>query len=143
MTIKSFRGRMADGDQITIRLSTNDGKTGYMIKKFQIMPTEPGENQVESTFKIYSVPPDAIDNSVNFDDPLLLGVGYLQSYAGTAYAGWDTVIFDHVKINQDIFITHVDSNGTEPCNFYLELEQVKLSVDEAAVATLKDMRGTN
>ena len=39
MTIKSFRGRMADGDQITIRLSTNDGKTGYMIKKFQMMPT--------------------------------------------------------------------------------------------------------
>jgi hypothetical protein len=33
------------------------------------------------------------------------------------------------------------SGGGVACNYYLELEEIKLSEHEAAVATLKDMRG--
>ena len=45
-----------------------------------------------------------------------------------------------MTFNQDIFVTIDDSQNVAGANFYLELEQVKLSKDEATVATLKDMR---
>jgi hypothetical protein len=35
--IKSFRGKLADDQIETIRLSTNDGLTGYRIVKIQLM----------------------------------------------------------------------------------------------------------
>ena len=50
---------------------------------------------------------------------------------------------DNVIFNQDIFVTIKAQAGTDPCNYYIELEQMKLAQDEAAVATLTDMRGTN
>ena len=54
------------------------------------------------------------------------------------------VLFDNKKFNQDIFVTHKNLHGdASPCNYYVELEQFKLSVDEASVATLRDMRGSN
>jgi len=43
-------------------------------------------------------------------------------------------------VNQDIYITHIDTNGAIPCNYYIELEQVKLDLSENTVATLKDIR---
>ena len=49
-------------------------------------------------------------------------------------------IFDNTIVNQDIYITHSDIVGTTPCNYYLELEQVKLDLNENTVATLKDIR---
>ena len=42
MTIKSYRGLMADGATLRINLRTNDGKTGYRIKKFEAIPNAPG-----------------------------------------------------------------------------------------------------
>ena len=50
------------------------------------------------------------------------------------------VVFDNVKFNQDIYITHQDEAVGQSFNYYLELEQVKLDLNEATVATLKDMR---
>ena len=47
-------------------------------------------------------------------------------------------IFDNMTFNQDIYVTATSTDGN--MNYYVELEQVKLSKDEAAVATLKDMR---
>jgi len=57
------------------------------------------------------------------------------------YTQHQQVIFDHVKFNQDIYITHTNTDGDAEMNYYLELEKVKLTLDEATVATLKDMRG--
>ena len=42
--------------------------------------------------------------------------------------------------NQDIYITHVDSDASAPINYYIELEQIKLDLNENTVATLKDIR---
>jgi hypothetical protein len=35
----------------------------------------------------------------------------------------------------------MEENGSEDCNYYLELEQIKLDLNQSTVATLKDMRG--
>ena len=140
--IKSFRGLLADGGQETIRLATNNGLTGYKINKFQIIPQNPGGAAVEQTCKIFVYEQTAITATVDFADGTMLGVAYVAVNSDNVGIYTETVIFDNVKFNQDIFITHADAKGSESCNYYLELEQVKLSTDEAAVATLKDMRGT-
>ena len=57
--------------------------------------------------------------------------------AGEANA---TVVFDNMTFNQDIDITMVDVNGTQAGNYYIELEQIKLDLNENTVATLKDIR---
>jgi len=140
--IKTFRGLMADGAQDTIVLHTNDGATGYRIVKFQIIGQEPGEAAMEHTMKIYKVKQTTIDNTTDFSDQTLLGVAYIQDDAGAHYPASVDVIFDREIFNQDIYITHVDTNGALPCNYYIELEQMSLALDESTVATLKDIRNT-
>ena len=142
--IKTFRGLIADGGQDTIVLHTNDGSTGYRIVKFQIMANEPGEDQHESTVKIYKVTQTTINNTVDFSDNTLLGVAVWQS--GNAPGGADALwvplitIFDSEIFNQDIYVTHSETDGSNPINYYIELEQVKLDLGENTVATLKDIR---
>jgi len=52
-----------------------------------------------------------------------------------------TIIFDKEIFNQDIYITHTEAAGSAlACNYYIELEQVKLDLSENTVATLKDIR---
>ena len=135
---KSFRGTLANGTQNRIRLSTNNGLTGYKIVKLQIIDKAPGTLNTENVIKVYQSEQDTIDGVVNFEDPLLLAVGF----RAPQYASGDgNIIFDNNTFNQDIFVTHSDISGNaSSCNYYIELEQVKLSKDEAAVATLKDMR---
>jgi len=144
MTIKTFRGLMQDGAQDTIVLHTNDGSIGYRVVKFQLMPNEPGEDQHESTVMIWKVPQTAVTNTVDFSNQTLLAVSIWQS--GNAPGGSDalwvphTSIFDREIFNQDIYITHSETDGSNPINYYIELEQIKLDLNENTVATLKDIR---
>jgi len=146
MVVKTFRGLLADGGQDQINLHTNDGKTGYKIVKFQIMPNEPGEAQHESTVKIFTDNQDSINNTIDFNDPALLAASIWQ--AGNEHGGQDalwipiTTIFDQEMFNQDIFVTHSETDGTNPINYYIELEVIPLATDEAMVATLKDIRAS-
>ena len=138
---KTFRGQLAHETQDTIRLSTNNGLTGYKIVKFEIMQTDPSE-QPENAVKVYTHEQATIDANVNFNDPKLLAAGMLWSSTNQIYPHDKQIIFDNKIINQDIFITNFDEQfNAAALNYYLELEQIKLDHDEAAVATLKDMRG--
>ena len=150
--IKSFRGILADynaavegSGQATIRLSTHNGLTGYRIKKFQLFGNNPGAVTQESVVKIFSVDVSNTvpTSNVNFDDPTLLAVSYLSLNTSNIYPAYDSVVFDNVAINQDIYIQHKDNSTGEPVNYYIEMEQIKLDLSEATVATLKDMRGSN
>lgn len=140
--IKSFRGKLADGEEQTIRLSTKRGLTGYRIKQLQIITKTPYQtNEAEHVVKIYTTS-HTVDGTVDMTDPTFLAVAITNN----AKAGYETfigqqIIFEHVTFNQDIFITHHEAHSSEDCNYYLELEQVKLDLSEATVATLKDMRG--
>ena len=138
--IKTFRGLIADGGQDTINLHTNDGKTGYRIVKFEIFPNEPGEQSTENTVKIYKISQSTIDNTVDFSDSTLLAVAYYQDEPNTAYPSALNVVFDTEIFNQDIYITAVDTSGSQFINYYFELEQVPLDLNEATVATLQSIR---
>jgi len=141
MKIKSFRGLIADGAQDILSLHTNTGSTGYRIIKFQVLSNDLNIN-LESTVKIYSIPQDVstIDEIVDFSDNTLLGVATFNQGGQNYYNPGTVVIFDNMKFNQDIYITHKCHDNSGPINYYIELEQVKLDLNENTVATLKDIR---
>ncbi len=140
MTIKSFRGMITSGTQDTIVLHTNNGSTGYRIVKFQTMPKDSTEDY-ELTTKIYTVAQTTVDKDVDFSDQTLLGCSFIGIIGG-AYAGQKTIIHDNMVFNQDIYLTSIDNSGgaAQDTNYYIELEQVKLDLNENTVATLKDIR---
>ena len=144
--IKTFRGKLADAAQQTIRLSTNNGLTGYKIHKLQIIPVNPSTSGAkESTVQIFATKRSgaisATITTVDFTDPTLMAVATWIGSDNPIYQNHQQVIFEDKIINQDLFITHTNTDGSGDINYYLELEQVKLDLNEATVATLKDMRG--
>ena len=139
MPIKSFRGKMTNDTMDTINLHTNNGSVGYRIKKFQVMQATDAD--VEATIKIYSVEQTANTNDIDFSDNTLLAAAYFTSSgSGQVYPEDQTVVFDNMVFNQDIYITLRGHNFAADVNYYLELEQVKLDLNENTVATLKDIR---
>ena len=143
MPIKSFKGLIADGGQDTILLHTNDGSTGYRIVKFDIFPHKPGTEQSESTVQVFKIKQATVSKltaEVDFADNTLLAAGFYGKSAGVDNAETKLIHFDNEIFNQDIFVTHTETAGTQAVNYYIELEQVKLSLDENTVATLKDIR---
>ena len=140
--MKTFRGRIASSTQETIPLHTNDGLTGYRISKFKCIPDTPGTNQTEAIVKIYTVEQATVDALVDFDDPTLIGVVFLAVANGSneAYASELHTVFDNITFNQDIFVTAVELAGDRPTNYHIELEQVKLTQDQALVAIVKNLR---
>jgi len=116
------------------------------INKFQVISGNPVSESDRWVLKIFTTEKDETGSertptvTVNFDDPTLLAVGVFSSNENSQIYPEDmTIVFDNMKINQDIFVTAKAESGTR-VNYYLELEQMKLSKDEATVATLKDMR---
>ena len=145
--IKTFRGLLADGEHQVIRLSRNNGLMGYKIIKFEGFFEKPGTAGQESLLKILTVEPSSVPDAaatVDFNNTTLMAVWYAAQHTSPAYSNpIQNVIFDRNVVNQDIFISHTDqpAGSGESCNYYLELEEVKLDLNEATVATLKDMRG--
>ena len=139
MPIKSFRGKMIDGAIDQISLHTNDGSVGYRIKKVQCVPENPGTTNTEHVFKIFKIPQTAVTGSIDFSDNTLLASVYLSS-RDDRYGGDNIIVFDNEVFNQDIYLTHDDTNNAGAVNYYIELEQVKFDLNENTVATLKDIR---
>jgi len=137
--IKTFRGLIADGGQDKILLRTNDGSTGYRIVKFVMLGHSPGTQEQESIIKVYKVAQTAVDQVCDFSDNTLLAAGFYSS-DDTPSSSTLIVTFDQEIFNQDIYVTHSEVNGSRSCNYYIELEQVKLDLGESTVATLKDIR---
>tara|TARA_Y100000356_G_scaffold54153_1_gene43623 strand:- start:68 stop:514 length:447 start_codon:yes stop_codon:yes gene_type:complete len=139
----SFKGQIPIGEQDRIRLKTNNGKTGYKITKFQIIPNAPGSTTNELVAQIFKTDQTgSISANVNFTDSDLMGVAYYEgnSGAGTGYSG-EQIIFDNETVNQDIFVTMTDAGGsTNPGNYYIELETMALSDLETTKLTLQSIR---
>jgi len=140
MPIKSFRGKLADATQDRIYLSTNTGSMGYRIKKLELFASDPTADN-ENIVKIFSVEQTTTSTAVDFSDQTLLVVAMWTNSATSYFHPNDQiVIFDNTTFNQDIYISHRSSQGGNPVNYYIELEQVKLDKNESTVVTLKDMR---
>ena len=144
MPIKSFRVLLANNGIDQVSLHTNNGATGDRIKKFELMPNQFGASvgELESTVKIYTVEPASADGVIDFSDQELLGAAIINAEAvADSYPTILTAVFDLMTFNQDIYITHTNLHADAgPVNYYIELEQIKLDLNENTVATLKDIR---
>jgi hypothetical protein len=147
MPIKSFRGLMntdSGGDSTdTIVLHTNDGSTGYRITKLQIIPKDPTDTTTEAVFQIFTVPTASTDE-IDFSNQTLLACAHYSNHlSGTLYPEDLVVIFDNAIFNQDVYLTCKTDAGSQAINYYIEMEQMKLDLNENTVATLKNIRNLN
>ena len=145
MPIKSFRGKIANEGTDIISLHTNNGSVGYKIVKLELFPVQPGfgGSEAESTVKVYSVPQTGTPTAeVDFSDNTLLAVGFVTNVGSSEIYGIDSAtVFDNMVTNQDMYVTHKNLHGdAAACNYYMELEQMNLDLNENTVATLKDIR---
>ena len=101
---------------------------------------QPGAITQESTVKIFRSPATSIDSLINFTDSDLLAAGYYINNNGAEYMTATVIIFDREIFNQDIYVTHSEVSGSEPVNYYIELEQISLDLNGSTVATLQSMR---
>ena len=142
MTIKSFRGRLEDGAIDTIVLHTNNGSTGYRIKRFDLMSADygtAGGDSHSSVVKVFKIPQTTADELVDFSDNTLMAAATFERFTSVGTLT-QSLFFDNEIVNQDIYLTHKDTQTGKSVNYYIELEQIKLSLDENTVATLKDIR---
>jgi len=141
--IKTFRGMIADNGTDPVILHTNTGAIGYRISKFEIIPNDPyAGGASEHIVKVYKIKQTAAPTAtIDFSDNTLLAVAvFANTSTGHNVGSNPIIIFDQEIFNQDIYITHIDNGATSACNYYLELEQVKLDLNQNTVATLKDIR---
>jgi len=139
----SFRGQLPIGTQDHIRLKTIKGQVGYKITKFQILPGRPGLDDCELVCKIFTkTQTGAISAVVNFTESDMIGAAYYANNSTYSFQGQsDAVLFDNSVTNQDIFVTMDDaSSNTNPANYYIELETMKLSDLETTKLTLQSLR---
>lgn len=137
----TFKGQLPVGEQEKIHLSTNDGLTGYRINKFEIIGQRPGVN-AEFIGQIFLTDQTGnINNFVDFSNSDFLAVAYYKEGSGTAEGFESKVVFDKETFNQDIFVYITDaSGGTNPCNYYIELEKFAIDINTSTFHTLKNIR---
>jgi len=143
MVVKTFRGLLSDsspGNQNRIRLSTMKGKVGYRIVKFQLMGNTPGAVSQESVVKIYKQEQTTIDGVVDFTDTDMLAVAVWFNKLSVDFPISHQIIFDTEMFNQDIYVTHLDTDSAYACNYYIELEVIPLDDLGAEYTTVKDLR---
>jgi len=132
--IHSFRGLLADGAQERIRIQGATGEIAWRITKFQIMPNNFNTADEYNISVFREDPPAAYDfGTFDFTNDELLAAAYLENNATAGDFVLSTVIFDNTLFVRNIHIV-LSSQAGKACNYYIELEEVK--VNAAGMAQL-------
>jgi len=141
----SFRGLLADDGQDKIRIEGATGEIAWRISKFEVIGNKPGigAGSGESIVKIYRENQTSIDALINFTDVDLLGAGYYIDSSSNTSPVSSVIIFDNTLFSRNIYVTHSDVSGTGvSCNYYIELEEVKVSAAGMAQLAVAAARRT-
>ena len=139
--IHSFRGLLASGEQDKIGIQGSVGATAWHITKFEVFSQAPGAGNQNSVVQIFREEQSSIVGTVDFNDNELLGVGQWKESSGVAYPVSTPVIFDNALFTRNIWVTHLDVEGAnDSCNYYIELEEVKVSAAGMAQLSLAASR---
>jgi len=131
--IKTFKGIVADETQDKIHITGVESGKGFRIVKLEMIPQNVSTTTNEIILKIYKASQTTTTAVIDFSDDALLGVGFWTNNADTHLQPWNYVtIFDKEVINQDLYLTMVNVTSSDPVNYYIELEEVKMSDAEAA-----------
>lgn len=126
--VHSFRGLLGDGGQDEINLERSNLNLAYRLIKFEIIGSSPATVAQESTVLIWKDSQSSIVDAIDFSNPDLLAAGfYSNNNTATNYAEDMQIIFDNVLFSRNIFVTHLESNGSESCNYYIEIEEVPVT----------------
>jgi len=141
--VHSFRGLLANGDQRKIRIQGSVGEIAWRITKFELMTQSPGiGSEAEHVVKIYKDEQDSITGTINFVDNALLGAAFLPVKT-SLFAQQLIVTFDNEIFSRNIYVTHTDNGGNAvDCNYYIELEEVKVSAAGMAQLAVAAARRT-
>jgi len=123
--VSSFRGLLVNDDiPERIHIQGSVGAIAWRITKFQVM----GINEDKNYETVVQINRKEItpSDSVNFADNDLLGAA-LYGDTDSIDQATSSVIFDREIFNQDIFISAKATAGTSAINYYIELEEVKVS----------------
>jgi hypothetical protein len=139
----SFKGLIPNGEQRKISIQGSVGSIAWKINKFQIIQKEPGTNHAEAIVKIFREEQSTIDAVINFDNSELLAAGYYEDNESVTYNHSTTVIFSNELFSRNIHITsfHATSH-TDPMNYYIELEEVKIGATGMAQLAVAAARRT-
>jgi len=138
----TFKGILADGAQDRIRIQGAVGAIAWRITKFQVMPPSPDTN-VESTIKIYREEQDSIVNTIDFSEDELLAAAVLNFSSSYLYGPEPIIYFNTALFVRNIYISHRIADVDASVNYYIELEEVRVSaagMSQLAVAAAR--RGT-
>jgi len=124
----SFRGLLADGGQDKIRIEGATGKIAWRITKFEVLSNAPMLNDLISIVSVWREKQAAVTaTTIDFTIEELLAVGlWMDGDALTEPATFHT-IFDNALFSRNIYVTNVDAAGSGSINYYIELEEVKVS----------------
>ena len=126
--VHSFRGLLVDGGQDKIRIEGATGDIAWRITKFQGLPEKPFTQDLEAVLKIYREEQTSIDGEIDFRNDELLAALTQKWLAGASDGGVAaTTIFDNALFSRNIYVTHSDVTSDRTYNYYIELEEVKLS----------------
>jgi len=140
--VHSFRGLLADEEQRRIRIQGPVGAIAWRITAFQIMPNAPGYgSDSELVTKIYREEQTSITNTVDLDEDELLAVAYYQDNTGGG-GMVDKIIFDNALFSRNIFVSFKVVGGSQSSNYYIELEEVKVSAAGMAQLAVAAARRT-
>jgi len=136
---------MTDLSMERILLKTKEGLKGYRIVKFQMIPEQPGQSDHRFVMQIFKTKQTAASSDINFSNQTLLAAAEIEDNGGASHYphSGTAIVVDTEIFNQDIYITLKDIGVGESCNYYIELEQMTLDLNESTVATLKNMRNTS
>jgi len=123
----SFRGLLADGGQDKIRIEGATGEIAWRITKFELLPNTPGVAEYMHVGKIYREEQSSVDGVIDFTNTELLAAGYLVGSNATNTTESLSVIFDNALFTRNIWVTNKDIDLVQSLNYYIELEEVKLS----------------
>ena len=145
--VHSFRGLLsdvADSNQRKIRIQGPVGAIAWRITKLEVMTNEPGQtDHAEHIVKVYREEQSTIDGAVNFDDNELLAAAVCFNRTDASQAFPTTaIIFDNAIFSRNIWVTHFETINTIKCNYYIELEEVKVSAAGMAQLAVAAARRT-
>jgi hypothetical protein len=138
----SFRGLLADGGQDKIRIEGATGEIAWRITKLQIISNNMNED-AEHIVQVFREEQSSISNLYNFNEEELLGAAFLRVNKTAPGTNISTIVFDNTLFVRNIWITHDDVGGSSvSCNYYIELEEVKVSAAGMAQLAVAAARRT-
>jgi len=139
--VHSFRGLLVNEGQDRIRIQGPVGAIAWRITKFQVMPINANET-TETVVKIYRETQSSVTTAVDFNEEDLLGAAIINDSTDPGQPPAGIVIFDNALFSRNIYVTQKGHDATPNINYYIELEEVKVSAAGMAQLAVAAARRT-